>query len=84
MEVATSKTTHFTGHKAPILRVAIDPKLEYIVRIDRVEYCSASNFSELTLCAIYTGIVQLRRNSSRLANKRSIRYEELVERDERV
>lgn len=31
IETSTSKITFFQGHKAPILHVAIDPKIEYLV-----------------------------------------------------
>lgn len=33
VETSTSTVKHFTGHKAPILHVTIDPKLEYLVRL---------------------------------------------------
>lgn len=33
VETVTSKVTFFQGHKAPILHVTIDPKIEYLVRI---------------------------------------------------
>lgn len=31
VEVSTLATKYFTGHKAPILHVTIDPKMEYLV-----------------------------------------------------
>lgn len=33
IETATSSVKYFSGHKGPILCVAIDPRMEYIVRV---------------------------------------------------
>lgn len=33
VEIASGTVKHFVGHKAPVLHVAIDPKLDFLVII---------------------------------------------------